>query len=180
MRKPAETGDGGTLEHPSVTRRWCFPDCSIFSLACYLQMPIAETIWVSETQQCHRKVCIFKGTERWLQLIVIVWASLNFSQFLECKTEDHMKVQKLLCSFLPFSVWLSAIHNQEIQQPLYLKKNIHIYIDIFIFCILFLAAVVPGASESQLSASGVSYMEDLCKENFHELFGINKVFLKVP
>lgn len=81
---------------------------------------------------------------------------------------------------LPFSVWLSAIHNQEIQQPLYLKKNIHIYIDIFIFCILFLAAVVPGASESQLSASGVSYMEDLCKENFHELFGINKVFLKVP
>lgn len=174
MRKPAETGDGGTLEHPSVTRRWCFPDCSILSLACYLQMPIAESIWVSATQQCHRKVCIFKGTEWWLQLIVIVWASLNFSQFLECKTEDHMKVQKLLCSFLSQSDF-QLYTTRKFSNLCILKKYTYIYIDIFIFCILFLAAVVPGASESQLSASGVSYMEDLCKENFHELFGINSV-----
>lgn len=136
MRKPAETGDGGTLEHPSVTRRWCFPDCSIFSLACYLQMPIAETIWVSETQQCHRKVCIFKGTEWWLQLIVIVWASLNFSQFLECKTEDHMKVQKLLCSFLSQSDF-QLYTTRKFSNLCILKKYTYIYKYIYILHFVF-------------------------------------------
>lgn len=105
--------------------------------------------------ECHSKVCICKGTEWWLQPIVIVGAS----QFHECKTEEGSKVVVLL----PFSVWFSPIHNQEIQQPLYLSIYIYIY------SAFFLAAAVPGAWESQLSASGVSYMEDLFKENFHEL-----------
>lgn len=120
------------------------------------------------TTEFHRKVCIFKGTEWWFQLTVIMWESLNFSQFHECKTEEGSKV----VVFLPFSVWFSAIHSQDIQQPLYLKKKsmsmlIYLYYDFFFF--FFFATVVPGAWESQLSASGVSYMEDLCKENFYEL-----------
>lgn len=38
---------------------------------------------------------------------------------------------------LPFSVWLSAIHNQEIQQPLYLKKYTYIYRYIYILHFVF-------------------------------------------
>lgn len=73
--------------------------------------------------ECHSKVCICKGTEWWLQPVVIVGAS----QFHECKTEEGSKVVVLL----PFSVWFSPIHNQEIQQPLYLSIYIYIYSALF-------------------------------------------------
>lgn len=120
--------------------------------------------------ECHRKVCVFKGTERWLQLIVIVWVSLN-SQLHELKTEEGPKV----VVFLPLSVWFSAIHNQEIQQPLYLKK-IYIWINFysaFFFC---------SCSTRCLRSSAISIRcflhARLVQREFSWAFDINKMFLK--
>ena len=52
---------------------------------------IAEAVWVSETWERHWKVCLFKGTEQCLEIIVQV--SLNFfSHLYQYETRDHRKV----------------------------------------------------------------------------------------